>query len=198
MSEKIKAIRGSKDRADLIKEWFILQEAKNVDYYDFEKDCIYFMDCSNNIKHCSTEFEYLFDVININTQVIVVQGDSNNGTNVIKYLEDHGGLNNHKLSGDDATMYYYINPLSNIIYCDTLKGLRLAGYVPDIHNADICTLKPFDKILVRDCDEDPWVCDIFSHYDPNAIHRYCCVGATCWEMAIPYEGNEDKVFKVTE
>ena len=48
-------------------------------------------------------------------------------------------------------------------------------------------LKPFDKVLVRDEDDDEWVCDIFSHIDENDL--YYCVG-TRWEQCIAYEGNE--------
>lgn len=48
-------------------------------------------------------------------------------------------------------------------------------------------LKPFDKVLVRNNDDDEWVCDIFSHIDELAF--YYCVG-TSWEQCIPYESNE--------
>jgi hypothetical protein len=48
-------------------------------------------------------------------------------------------------------------------------------------------LKPFDKVLVRNNDDDEWVCDIFSHIDELAF--YYCVG-TRWEQCIHYEGNE--------
>lgn len=48
-------------------------------------------------------------------------------------------------------------------------------------------LKPFDKVLVRNNDDDEWVCDIFSHIDE--LDFYYCVG-TRWEQCIPYEGNE--------
>lgn len=48
-------------------------------------------------------------------------------------------------------------------------------------------LKPFDKVLVRNNDDDEWVCDIFSHIDEIAF--YYCVG-TRWEQCIHYEGNE--------
>ena len=48
-------------------------------------------------------------------------------------------------------------------------------------------LYPFDKVLVRDGDDDKWVCDIFSHIDENDF--YYCVGKR-WEQCIPYEGNE--------
>ena len=48
-------------------------------------------------------------------------------------------------------------------------------------------LKPFDKVLVRDEDDDEWVCDIFSHIEEDDL--YYCVG-TRWKQCIAYEGNE--------
>lgn len=47
--------------------------------------------------------------------------------------------------------------------------------------------KPFDKVLVRDYNDNEWVCDIFSHIDE--LDFYYCVG-TRWEQCIHYEGNE--------
>lgn len=47
--------------------------------------------------------------------------------------------------------------------------------------------KPFDKVLVRDLDEDEWECSLFSHIDEEDY--YVCVGSW-WMQCIPYEGNE--------
>lgn len=47
--------------------------------------------------------------------------------------------------------------------------------------------KPFDKVLVRDGDDNEWVCDFFSHIDERDL--YYCIGSW-WVQCIPYEGNE--------
>lgn len=47
--------------------------------------------------------------------------------------------------------------------------------------------KPFDKVLVRDIDEQEWECSLFSHIDEEDY--YVCVGSW-WLQCIPYEGNE--------
>lgn len=47
--------------------------------------------------------------------------------------------------------------------------------------------KPFDKVLVRDSDDDVWECDFFSRMAQNGF--YICV-STFWQQCIPYEGNE--------
>lgn len=50
-------------------------------------------------------------------------------------------------------------------------------------------LKPFDKVLVRDEDEDKWRADFFSHIDESSDLPYVCM-SNVWGQCIPYEGNE--------
>ena len=53
-----------------------------------------------------------------------------------------------------------------------------------------CSFKPFDKVLVRDDEEDVWKADYFSHYEEDdKIAPYVCVGSY-YKLCIPYEGNE--------
>lgn len=47
--------------------------------------------------------------------------------------------------------------------------------------------KPFDKVLVRDDDDQEWECSLFSHITEEG--HYACVGSW-WVQCIPYEGNE--------
>ena len=49
------------------------------------------------------------------------------------------------------------------------------------------TLKPFDKVLVRDSKASKWRANLFSH--KNIDEPYYCVCAS-WNYCIPYEGNE--------
>ena len=49
--------------------------------------------------------------------------------------------------------------------------------------------KPFDKVLVRDSDEQIWLANFFSCYETNEHFKYqCLIG--CYAQCIPYEGNE--------
>lgn len=50
------------------------------------------------------------------------------------------------------------------------------------------TLKPFDKVLVRDINSQNWGCDLFSNIDNRGSHPYICVSGA-YNMVIPY--NED-------
>ncbi len=58
---------------------------------------------------------------------------------------------------------------------------------------DITTLKPFDKVLVRDTNGQVWTADLFSHImsntNPNLRITFVCVGHYP-EQCIPFEGNE--------
>lgn len=53
---------------------------------------------------------------------------------------------------------------------------------------DITTLKPFDKVLVRDNDDQLWTADIFS-FKSNNIYPFSCVGHYV-NQCIPYEENK--------
>lgn len=56
---------------------------------------------------------------------------------------------------------------------------------------DITTLKPFDKVLVRDEDGQKWMCDIFSYYDDtNPRYPFWGVGRSNSKQCIPYEENK--------
>lgn len=64
---------------------------------------------------------------------------------------------------------------------------------------DITTLKPFDKVLVRDEDGQKWMCDIFSYYDDkNPKYPFWGVGRSNSKQCIPYEGNEYLVGKTND
>ena len=53
--------------------------------------------------------------------------------------------------------------------------------------------KPFDRVLVRDRDDQEWKCNIFSHtITTDYVPIFACVGGK-WLRCIPYEGNEHLV-----
>ena len=49
---------------------------------------------------------------------------------------------------------------------------------------DHSTLKPFDKVLVRDSKAAEWSCDIFSHIKQEDPFPYVCIGSE-WKCCIP-------------
>lgn len=55
------------------------------------------------------------------------------------------------------------------------------------------SLKVFDRVLVRDDDDECWNAAIFSHFeesDPNYPYRAMSIASNCWRQCIPYDGNE--------
>ena len=52
--------------------------------------------------------------------------------------------------------------------------------------------KPYDKVLVRNCEAAVWDITFFSHYDYEH-NRYITMGRRITEFCIPYEGNENLV-----
>ena len=47
--------------------------------------------------------------------------------------------------------------------------------------------KPFDQVLVRDCEQHAWKAGIYSHYDKES-HTYVCAGSY-YIQCIPYNEN---------
>lgn len=107
----------------------------------------------------------------------------------------------HKLNGNT---YKVSSFLSNVcgggVY--NLDGINeIIGKMIDIkeqdnyellpNKFDITTLKPFDKVLVRDENGQKWMCDIFSYYDDkNPRYPFWGVGRSNSKQCIPYKGNE--------
>ena len=53
-----------------------------------------------------------------------------------------------------------------------------------------CPFEPFQKVLVRDKEDEVWKADYFSHYEvDDKIAPYVCVGSY-YKLCIPYEGSE--------
>jgi hypothetical protein len=53
---------------------------------------------------------------------------------------------------------------------------------------DITTFKPFDKVLVRDNDEQLWTADFFGFYSKKP-YPFSCVSHYS-NQCIPFDGNE--------
>lgn len=49
--------------------------------------------------------------------------------------------------------------------------------------------KPYERVLVRDKDNQNWMADFFGYECSSADYQYNCIGST-WSQCIPYEGNE--------
>lgn len=82
------------------------------------------------------------------------------------------------LQNPGAETLYHARLVNGVTYVFTAKNL---GLTDD-------KFLPFDKVLVRDRDDDVWVPDIFLH-SGTAEYLYHCAH-TCWQRCILFEGNE--------
>lgn len=51
-------------------------------------------------------------------------------------------------------------------------------------------LKQFDRVLVRDYNDEAWTAHVYSHRDDSLAYVHRTVGDVGWHQCIPYEGNE--------
>ena len=196
---------------------------------------------------------------------VYIYGDPERGGEVIKMLEDCGGVNKHGLFGDTDDLcpkMYYISPLGNAInYCKNpetnaalkekrtelklpekpkfkdgdivtymgvlgkigcddcsrygvkdkwekkdwfnIKGLMLASSeeaklyhkVVDLNIKNIDEPKQYDRVLVRDSENEEWKINILIELNKQYDLAYRCLDDS-WAYAIPYEGNEHLLNKI--
>lgn len=61
------------------------------------------------------------------------------------------------------------------------------------------TLKAFEKVLVRDSDNDSWCCDLFSHIkEENMDYKYVASGFFHYRCCIPYNDDTKHLVGTTE
>lgn len=132
--------------------------------------------------------------------VYYIRGVEDNGEEVIKMLEAKGGKNIYNRKGNIKSCIYYIN-LHNSITVTTEEselGMNIITFGTEIfiqeksnksNKSNKHEFKPFDRVLVRDYDYNPWSCEIFSTIDLMDNFPYYCIGDR-YKLCIPYEGNE--------
>lgn len=74
--------------------------------------------------------------------------------------------------------------------CVSFVNVKVQDYWELVPNKfDVATLKPFDKVLVRDADGVAWRISLFSNVDESKIYRFMCINSVDWEYCIPYNDN---------
>lgn len=66
------------------------------------------------------------------SQKVYIRGIKNRGAEVIKLLEDLGGINSYHCSGDCNTLYYYIGPDGNI-NCEDIGGSEVYLFLKEFY-----------------------------------------------------------------
>lgn len=110
-----------------------------------------------------------------------------------------------KLCGKVCNINYLTKPItvfvaneSGVHYkCNVNQLIKFS--IPKVTETITNKFKPFDKVLVRDNDDEYWYANFFSHgyYEDNAdgdiTFWYRCVDHMRYLQCIPYEGNEKLV-----
>ena len=59
----------------------------------------------------------------------------------------------------------------------------------ELDKFNVTTLKPFDKVLVRNYNSEKWTANLFGFFGKNMVYPYSCIG-NCVHQCVPYENNE--------
>lgn len=110
--------------------------------------------------------------------------------NNIKYLSENQPLTSLFMKEDEESGEYFLNTIEE----------RLGGKL-NMETLEVelikpkWTPKPFDKVLVKDNNDNHWKCDIFSHKDSN--NWYVCVDDD-YKQCIPYNEETAKLIGTTD
>lgn len=78
-------------------------------------------------------------------------------------------------------------------FIDNVENYYNGKYNPETLQVETvkseCPIKPFDKVLVRDDENNIWYANYFSHYREDEDYPYACMDSS-YRYCIPYEGNE--------
>lgn len=82
--------------------------------------------------------------------------------------------------------------IEKLRFTDSSKAVDLLKtYFKDEVFNDVKNLKPFDKVLVRNFDQDEWNISLFNRAGKDGKDPlYICLNGFEWNQCIPYEGNE--------
>lgn len=102
----------------------------------------------------------------------------------VRHKNNHGVVFTITNIGEDT----YICGAKAAFWFDDQDNYELAP-----NKFDINTLKPFDKVLVRDKNTEEWRAHFFSHYRNTSDRPYICIGIEGlneFKKCIPFKGNE--------
>lgn len=95
--------------------------------------------------------------------------------------------------GDIGEIVYIGRWGCSIIFEDDNSGLLFPYFVLEKVKRPAHEFKPFDRVLVRDKDDDEWKPQLFSCYCDDHIYKYYTLAEDSFVQCIPYEGNEHLV-----
>lgn len=122
-------------------------------------------------------------------------GNETRGPELIKALEEKGGINIREYLGDTNAVYYCNPDNDEIYYVD--KTSHLGKFIINtFEEIKIPLFERGDRVLVKDFNSDTWKEAIYSFTEKvNEKNFYCVLGGCGFYQCIPFDIN--KLGKVT-
>ena len=96
----------------------------------------------------------------------------------------------------DGKMYTYYN--GECLLFPSKEQRDWSKFKPKQPKFNPNTLKPFDKVLVRDINSKKWKIQLFSHIIKNCFpSEYHCIGS-CYNFCIPYNDDTKHLIETNE
>lgn len=113
---------------------------------------------------------------------------------IVETYDDNGESEIVEYTKDGKFFHYYQN--SEVTLFPSCENRDWATFKPKKIKFDPKTLKPFDKVLVRNAKLAKWSIDFFGYID----HDSCafCAGMSYWENFIPYNDDTKHLVGTTE
>ena len=162
---------------------FIFKEYIHDHYYAKSAKCYMMLDCGGEID---------FECGDYYVERLATEEEKEKLFKVIKY---NGYVWNEETKSLEKLPKIKVNDRVKKKSIDDVDAVKIAKIIQSIHTFtnkfDITTLKPFQKVLVRDSAEKYWGINLFGFYN-EITKQFHCMGNTNigWDECIPYEGNE--------
>lgn len=124
-------------------------------------------------------------------------GNETRGPELIKALEEKGGINFHNFSGKRNSLIYYCDPENNHIVSSDNDG-RLAKFIKaNYEEIKLPLFERGDRVLVRTFKSNVWKEAIYSFTEQKGERIYYHVlGGNAFLKCIPFDIN--KLGKITD
>lgn len=129
-----------------------------------------------------------YEIINGKIDMVIA------GSNVVEGAVSTGGPSSsqqwiRKANKSEINLF-----VSTVIHSGNEEQINIINEVLDEINKPKYEFKPFDRVLVRDADDEAWAAGIYSYYVGTEECRKkhgVCGNDYGYEQCIPYDGNED-------
>ena len=182
-------------------EFYSLLHGKNV-YLEGVNDTIilfFVEEGDNNIRHCVNGYGELYD----NGECVIFPSSTERNWNNVK-CEEHsfqvGETIKYKNNTED-NRFFHIIEINEKEYVLKSAYTKEEVRIPfteidefDYPSRDIdyfnyyYFLKPFDKVLCRDCNNEEWKIELFSNFNPQSSYPFECLNSA-YKQCVLYKDN---------